>query len=287
LYYLPFEALETQAPGQPPRYLVEDYAIAYLSSASLLKTLREAQDRKHNQPQYPLLAFANPRYGAVSTDKNKKRSIQALRTRAYEEMLGGSFEELKETEDEARAIKELLKAPDKSNPLQVKEAASRSKIMSLNQTAKLAGYRYLVFACHGVLPGQVDRVVQPALVLSYPEKDGFLTMGDVFGLKLNADLVSLSACNTGRGAEVKGEGVVGLTRAFMYAGTPAVAVTLWSIETQSAKELNVGMYRYLSRNQGRAAALRDIKLALLRGEKGDQYRDPFFWAPLVVFGDGR
>ncbi len=287
LYDLPFEAMETQAPGQPPHYLVEDYAIAYLSSASLLKTLREAQARKQTQPPYPLLAFANPRYGAVSRDKQKKRSVRDLQTRAYEEILGGTFEELKETEDEARAIKELLQAPDRSNPLQVKEAASRSTVLSLNQTAKLSSYRYLVFACHGVLPGQVDRVVQPALVLSYPEKDGYLTMRDVFGLQLNADLVSLSACNTGRGAEVKGEGVVGLTRAFMYAGTPAVAVTLWSIESESAKELNVGMYRYLSQKYGRAAALQQIKLALLRGEKGHQYRDPFFWAPLVVFGDGR
>ena len=289
LYGLPFEAMETQAPGQPPHYLVEDYAIAYLSSASLLKTLREAQARKQTQPAYPLLAFANPRYGEAlkDKDKNKKRSVRDLQTRAYRAILGGTFEELKETEDEARAIKELLKAPDRSNPLQVKEAASRSTVLNLNHTAKLAAYRYLVFACHGVLPGQVDRVVQPALVLSHPEKDGYLTMGDVFSLQLNADLVSLSACNTGRGAQVKGEGVVGLTRAFMYAGTPAVAVTLWSIESESAKELNVGMYRYLSQKYGRAAALQQIKLALLRGEKGKQYCDPFFWAPLVVFGDGR
>jgi len=129
-------------------------------------------------------------------------------------------------------------------------------------------------------------VVQPALVLADPEKDGYLTMGDVFGLKLNADLVSLSACNTGRGSQVKGEGVIGLTRAFMYAGTLAVAVTLWSVESQSAKELNVGMYRYLSQGHGRAQALREIKLAMLRGEKGDEYRYPFFWAALVVFGEG-
>jgi CHAT domain-containing protein len=80
---------------------------------------------------------------------------------------------------------------------------------------------------------------------------------------------------------------MGLTRAFMYAGTPAVSVTLWSVESQSAKELNVGMYQHLSRKLGRAEALREIKLALLRGDKGEQYRHPFFWAPLVMFGDGR
>jgi CHAT domain-containing protein/tetratricopeptide (TPR) repeat protein len=287
LYALPFETLETQAADEPPRYLVEDYAIAYLSSASLLKTLREAQARKQAQPPYPLLAFANPRYGRVPIDQKEDKSVRGLQTRAFLEIMGGSFAELPETEGEAREIKDILKAPEQSNPLIVKDAASRSKILSLNQDVRLSAYRYLVFACHGILPGEVDRVVQPALVLAHPEKDGFLTMADVFGLKLNAELVSLSACNTGRGSHVRGEGVVGLTRSFMYAGTPAVAVTLWSVESNSAKELNVGMYRYLSQKHGRATALQEIKLALLRGEKGNEYRNPFFWAPLVVFGDGQ
>ncbi|MGA9756059.1 MAG: CHAT domain-containing protein, partial [Desulfobaccales bacterium] len=287
LYSLPFEALETQAPGQPLRYLVEDYPIAYLSSASLLKTLREVQARRQARPSYPLLAFANPRYEECPENQGDDKSISGLQTRAYREIAGGTFPELPETEGEAQAIKELLHAPEQSNPLLVKEAASRSTVLSLNQAVKLRDYRYLVFACHGILPGEVDRIVQPALVLSYPEKDGYLTMADVFGLQLNADLVSLSACNTGRGVEVKGEGVMGLTRAFMYSGTPAVCVTLWSVESQSAKELNVGTYRYLSQKLGRAAALREIKLALLRGEKGDKYRHPFYWAPLVVFGDGQ
>jgi CHAT domain-containing protein len=287
LYSLPFEALETQASGQTPRYLLEDYAIAYLSSASLLKILREAQARKQVQPPYPLLAFANPCYGKAASVQADDRLIRVLQTRAYKEIMKGSFTELPETEDEAREIKELLKAPDESKPLQLKEAASRSTVFRLNQASRLSDYRYIVFACHSVLPGEVDRVVQPALVLSYPEQEGYLTMGDVFGLKLNAELVSLSACNTGRGSEVEGEGVMGLTRAFMYSGTPAVSVTLWSIESKSAKELNVGMYRFLCQKQGRAEALRKIKLALLRGEKGEQYRQPFFWAPLVVFGDGQ
>ena len=287
LYSLPFEALETQAAGAPPHYLVEDYAVAYLSSASLLKTLREAQARKQAKPAYPLLAFANPRYGKVAGAQDEDKSVRGLQTRAYLEIMRGGFAELPETEDEARAIKDVLKAPENSKPLIVKDAASRSTVLALNQRASLPAYRYLVFACHGILPGEVDQVKQPALVLAYPEKDGFLTMADVFGLKLNAELVSLSACNTGRGAQVKGEGVMGLTRAFMYAGTPAVSVTLWSVESQSAKEVNVGMYRYLSQDRGRAAALREIKLSLLRGEKGDEYRDPFFWAPLVVFGDGQ
>jgi CHAT domain-containing protein/tetratricopeptide (TPR) repeat protein len=287
LYSLPFETLETQAAGQPPHYLVEDHAVAYLSSASLLKTLREARSRQHAQPPYPLLAFANPSYDQGSKVQAEEGSVRGLQTRAYKAILRGGFIALPETEDEVRAIKVVLQAPESSKPLQVKEAASRTMVFSMNQAGRLVAYRYLVFACHGVLPGEVDRVVQPALVLSHPEKDGYLTMGDVFGLKLNADLVSLSACNTGRGSEVKGEGVMGLTRAFMYTGSPAVSVTLWSIESQSAMELDVGMFRNLAQKQGRAESLRQIKLALLRGEKGEQYRAPFFWAPLVIFGDGQ
>ena len=279
LYSLPFEALEIQAPGQPIHYLVEDYPIAYLSSASLLKTLREAQVRKQVQPAYPLLAFANPLYEQDSSLQAEDKSVRGLQTRAYRDIMKGGFPELPETEDEVRNIKELLKAPDQSNPLQVKEAASRSAVLSLNQAAKLRDYRYLVFACHGILPGEVDRIMQPALVLSHPETDGYLTMGEVFGLQLNADLVSLCACNTGRGVEIKGEGVMGLTRAFMYSGTPAVSVTLWSVESKSAQELNVGTYRYLSHKAGRAEALREIKLAMLRGEKGDKYRHPFYGPP--------
>ncbi len=287
LYSLPFETLETQGPGQPRHYFVEDHPIAYLSSASLLKTLREARARRQAQPAYPLLAFANPSYARDARGRAEEGSIRGLQTRAYQQILRGGFEALPETEDEVRAIKAVLQAPEASNPLRVKEAASRSAVLSLNQAGKLAAYRYVVFACHGILPGEVDRVVQPALVLSHPEKDGYLTMEDVFSLKLNADLVSLSACNTGRGSEVKGEGVMGLTRAFMFSGAPAVSVTLWSIESQSARELDVGLFRNLGQQRGRAAALREIKLALLRGEKGEQYRHPFFWAPLVVFGDGQ
>ena len=288
LYYLPFEALPTQAPGQPPRYLVEDYAVAYLSSASLLKTLREAQSRKQNQPPYPLLAFANPRYETGSGTPSGDKSLRGLQTRAYREIIGCKFEELPETEDEVRAIKELLKAPAQSNPLLVKEAASRSAIFSLNQDARLSAYRYLVFACHGILPGEVDRVVQPALVLSYPEKDGYLTMGDVFSLKLNAQLVSLSACNTGRG--VRGQGRRGggpdpglyVRRDPGGGGHPVVRRV--GIR-QGAKCGHVPLPEPEPR-PGRGPAGDQAGPAAGRA-CGNQYRDPFFWAPLVVFGDGR
>lgn len=299
LYSLPFEALVTQIDdSQVPRYLIEDHAVVYLSSASLLKTIRSAQKRRKERPKYPLLAFAHPVYENAVQTESKQKSIQtkgvatvtSLRGGAYLDLMGGGFAELPETEAEAREIMAILKAPETSGPLQLRQNASRSTVLALNQSGKLDDYRYVVFSCHGILPGEIDRVTQPALVLSNPDPqsntDGFLTMADVFGIKLNADMVTLSACNTGRGKAEKGEGVRGLTRAFMYAGTPAISVTLWSVESQSAKQLSTGLYRNLKLGKNRSEALRQIKLRMIRGETGTLFQHPFFWAPVVIFGDG-
>ncbi len=288
LYALPFEVLMTSPPtplleGKEPgeRYLIEDVPISYLSSASLLKTLREAQARRTPTARYPLLAFAHPAYSSEASWEEED-NIQTLRSRFYRAFAGGDLVELPETEEEARKIADLLNAPENSDPLQLRESASHAKVFELNSRERLDDYHYLLFAMHGVLPGEIDRVTQSALVLS----DHFLTMADVFGLQLNAKLVSLSACNTGMGTQVKGEGVMGLTRAFMYAGTPVVAVTLWSVESVSARDLDIGFFRHLQEGMSPARALQTIKLQMLCGEYGEEYRYPYYWVPFVVFGDG-
>ncbi len=283
LYNLPFELLLTRPAKdvQDAHYLIEDIPISYLSSASLLKILREAQARRTSTAQYPLLAFAHPAYTGESSQKDG--SIRNLRGQSYRNFLGGAFEELPETADEARKIARVLNAPQESQPLQLSENASRKKVFEFDRNKRLDDYQYILFAMHGILPGEVDQVTQSALVLS----DDFLTMADVLGLRLNARLVSLSACNTGRGKQIRGEGVRGLTRAFMYAGTPTVAVTLWSVESLSAKELDIGFFQYLHEGMPPARALQTIKTDMLQGEYGEDYRYPYYWAPFVVFGDGR
>jgi tetratricopeptide (TPR) repeat protein len=287
LYALPFEILLASPPtpllkgeGLGVRYLIEDIPISYLSSASLLKTLREAQARRTATARYPLLAFAHPVY-RIDTPQ-ETGTIRGLRVQAYRELLGGGLPELPETAEEAKIIADLLNAPGESDPLQLRESASHVKVFELNSRERLDDYDYLLFAMHGVLPGEVNRVTQSALVFS----DNFLTMADVFGLQLNAKLVSLSACNTGMGKQVKGEGVIGLTRAFMYAGTPTVAVTLWSVESLSARDLDIGFFRHLNEGMSPAQALQTIKVQMLRGEYNEKYRSPYYWAPFVVFGDG-
>jgi CHAT domain-containing protein len=282
LYALPFELLLTQPATtlQEAQYLIEACPISYLSSASLLNTLREAHARRTSTARYPLLAFAHPAYRREAVQESDR--VRALRSHSYRTFLGGEFTELPETADEARAIAEVLNAPQESDPLQLRAEASRANVFGFHTQDRLDDYHYLIFAMHGVLPGDVDQVTQSALVLS----DDFLTMADVFGLQLNASLVSLSACNTGRGTQVKGEGVMGLTRAFMYAGTPAVAVTLWSVESLSAKDLDIGFFRHLNAGLSPARALQAIKVQMLRGDLGEAYRHPYYWAPFVLFGDG-
>lgn len=153
-----------------------------------------------------------------------------------------------------------------------------------NSTVCLKDYRYVLFATHAVLPDAVHRFLQPSLVLAHPERgDGYLTMGDAFGLSLNADLVALSACNTGQGIATHGDGVRGLTQAFMYAGTPVVSVTLWETIDSANKVLMPSFFAGLANAKSNPSeALREAKLQFL---SDPLLKHPFFWAPTVLFGD--
>ncbi|MCP4344236.1 MAG: CHAT domain-containing protein [Desulfobacterales bacterium] len=306
LYGIPFEMLVTEAPetGKTPSYLMKNCPIAYLSSASLLKILRDAQARRKQTTRYPLLAFANPIYTdgekdiAVETQVSKADTsltagmdtVQGMRSQIYLTLMGGNdFKPLPKTEEEAEEIAKILEAPENSEPLQLREKATCKNIMNLNAQQRLDDYRYLLFSAHAVLAGEIDHVNQPAIVLSHPKNDGYLTMSDVFGLQLNADLVVLSACNTGMGELIRGEGIMGLTRAFMYAGTPAVNVTLWSVDANASYEINTRMFRHIKAGKPIADALRQAKLDLIAEAEEDEdmehFRHPFFWSPFVVFGD--
>ena len=113
-------------------------------------------------------------------------------------------------------------------------------------------------------------------------EDGLLQVYEIFNLRLNADLVVLSACETGLGKEVKGEGLIGLTRAFMYAGAPSLVVSLWKVQDLSTAELMVGFYRSLKNGSlSKAEALRQAQLELIR--KG-QLAHPYYWAGFVLMG---
>jgi len=169
------------------------------------------------------------------------------------------------------------------------------------KTLDLNLYQVMAFATHGLVPGSLDELTQPALALSAPEVagvdgDGLLGMDEILGLRLNADWVVLSACDTAAGQGAGAEAVSGLGRAFFYTGTRAVLVTHWSVESSSARALTTELFRrqQAAPTLGRAEALRQTMLALIDGpgllDAGQRplfsYAHPMFWAPFVLVGDG-
>jgi CHAT domain-containing protein len=177
--------------------------------------------------------------------------------------------------------------------------ASEHQVKKMN----LSDRRVIAFASHGLVQGDLDGLDEPAIALSAPEvtgdnEDGLLTMSEVLKLKLNADWVVLSACNTGAADGAGAEAVSGLGRAFFYAGSRALLVSMWPVETTSAKKITTGIFRFQKEipELSRANALRKSILHLIdkqvlkedtSGKTVASYAHPFFWAPFIVVGDGR
>jgi CHAT domain-containing protein len=151
---------------------------------------------------------------------------------------------------------------------------------------ELTSYRVVHVATHGLLDAERPQFTGVVLSLvGNKTGDGFLRTDEIFNLKMGAPLVMLSACETGLGKEKRGEGVIGLTRAFMYAGAPTVGVTLWSVADKSTAELMTDFYRrLLSLNKPASAssAMRQAQVAMISGKK---YSAPFYWAPFVIVGE--
>jgi len=169
------------------------------------------------------------------------------------------------------------------------------------ETIDLSHYRIVAFATHGLVPGDIDGLTQPALALTAPDiagtkGDGLLTMEKILALKLDADWVVLSACNTAAGAGAGAEAASGLGSAFFYAGTRALLVTNWSVQSTSARELITDIFRRQGADPAlsRGEALRQAMMALLdghgsvdgSGSTAFTYAHPLFWAPYSVIGDG-
>jgi CHAT domain-containing protein len=151
---------------------------------------------------------------------------------------------------------------------------------------QLANYRMLHFATHGLVDNEVPEL--SGIVLSMFDRqgrrqDGFLQLYEIYNLKLSADLVVLSACQTAMGKDIKGEGIVSLTRGFMHAGAPRVVASLWNVDDSATADLMVRFYREMIVNKLRpAAALRSAQLEL---SKEKRYQSPYYWAGFVLQGE--
>jgi CHAT domain-containing protein len=203
---------------------------------------------------------------------------------------------LPDTAQEVREIAAILNATDQDMLLGVQASETNVK------ARKLDAYRVVMFATHGLVPGDFDGLTQPALALSNPDvtgekdSDGLLTLEEVLGLKLNADWVVLSACNTASPDGAGSEAVSGLGRAFFYAGARSLLVSNWPVETVSARLLTTELFRRQAQDPAltRAEALRASMLSLMQnggakdgaGKLQYTYAHPMFWAPFTLIGDG-
>ncbi len=254
-----------------PVWLIERHAISVLPTTSALRALRGPGSAGASRARHPFLGIAPGTFSGHSTNS----PLQVVPT------------DLPGTVEEVRALSRLLDAGEASAVTGA--AASESFVMGPD----LADYRILSFATHGLVAAEAahwtnGRISEPALVLSGPSEtnDGILTASEATRLRLNADWVLLSGCNTAAGDGQEGAGLSGLARAFFFAGARSLLVSHWSIEDMSAHLLMTTTFATVAEDPqaGQAWALRRAMLALMRRPG---FEHPFFWAPFELVGEGR
>ncbi len=275
------------------RPLVETHTISYAPSLSLLAESRRHPSRLRDGP-LRLLAVADPAYPQEFDTSGFDEVRREAAERAVSDL--GFFEPLPETRREVRTAARLLGSGDATFLMGTDATESAVKHMDL------LGYDVLHFATHGVLGQALPGVYEPALVMAADESeaDGYLSLTEVAQLELDSDLTVLSACDTGRGEYVRGEGVMGLGRGFMAAGSRSVLVSLWPIASEATVQFMEVFYGGLAAGQTKADALRQAQMAIrsapratASGDRGlvakkpddGSFADPYYWAPFILIGD--
>jgi CHAT domain-containing protein/predicted negative regulator of RcsB-dependent stress response len=298
---LPFESLvvSLDPASKRPFYLLEKYPVKYIQSASVLAFLRTQFEQEGATDAF--IGFGDPVYDYEHFKKNEpeKGSTQELKGDILAELNrdrfargGGTLNRLEGSGQEVTDIVKLFQAKGKA-VLDKRNLNLRLDASEENAKAPaMADYGYILFSCHGLLGDGYQ-----CLVLSQvpgAKEDGFLTLGEIMNSSYRARLVVLSACQTGKGTEERGEGVTGLTRAVMYAGSPAAVVSLWSVSDEATRELMVRFYRHMIKDGlSKDEALRRAKLEIFRGtakfriseESYVSISHPFFWAAFVMYGE--
>ena len=299
-------------------WLARTHAVSMVPSAAALRTLRALPPGPASRD--PFIGFGDPYFSpeqAAEADAEKDaKPVQVasadpaanttrglpLNRRSSPKIEGVSSAELAQLPrlpDTAAELTSIAKAlridPDKT--LHLGRAANEQAVA----TADLSHYRIVDFATHGLVPGELNGLTQPALALTAPAVanvagDGLLTVEKILALKLDADWVVLSACNTAAGAGAGAEAASGLGQAFFYAGTRTILVTNWSVHSASARILVSDLFRRQATDPAltRAEALRQAMMALLDGNGFNDdsgkllfsYGHPLFWAPYTIIGDG-
>jgi tetratricopeptide (TPR) repeat protein/CHAT domain-containing protein len=324
LTQLPFQVLITEKPDMAASgddafrraaWLVREHALTVLPSVSSLKALRELAKDSH--ADRALIGFGNPLlngpdagYAKWATAARSKQSCPATPEQRVAALTGErrgvlpldlrrGFADvtqirmqvpLPETADELCAVARDLRVD--SNHIWLGARATEAEIKRLSEAGELSKYRIIHFATHGALAGQVSGNSEPGLLLTPPDTategdDGYLSASEIAALKLDADWVILSACNTAAGETEEAEALSGLARAFFYAGARALLVSHWAVYSDATVKLITGAVGRIAADKhvGRADALRQSMLALIDKGKTNEAH-PSYWAPFVVVGEG-
>jgi CHAT domain-containing protein/tetratricopeptide (TPR) repeat protein len=307
---LPFHLLVTEKPAvaipenladyRNAAWLIKRQAVAVLPSIASLKALRAFALKNHANKA--LVGFGDPIFkpapGSVGESRTTTKTAgRSLNTRSYTEYWKGaaidrselseSLPQLPDTAVELKSIAQQIGAPASDVHL------GRDANETVVKHAPLSDYRIVYFATHALVAGDVKGLAEPSIVLSLPSQpsdldDGLLTASEVAQLKLKADWVVLSACNTIAGDKPGAEALSGLARSFFYAGARALLVSHWAVDSEAATRLTTSTFELLKsdRKLGRAEALREAMLGYLNDQSSPQNAYPAFWGPFAIIGEG-
>jgi CHAT domain-containing protein len=309
---LPFHLLVTEKPPaaipetfagyRDAAWLIKRQAVSVLPSVASLKALRAFA--RNDQSTKPMTGFGDPLFNPMQDASSvnhapvtTKSASRALVTSAYTDFWQGAgvdrarlaqaLPQLPDTADELKAVASDLGVA--ASDIHLGSDASETTVKRM----RLSDYGIIYFATHGLVAGDVKGLAEPSLALSIPKQpseldDGLLTSSEVAQLKLNADWVVLSACNTIAGDKPGAEALSGLARAFFYAGARALLVSHWAVDSQAATRLTTSTFDRLKSDPkiGRAEALHRAMLAYLRDTSSPRNAYPAFWAPFALIGEG-
>ena len=285
LFLLPLEMLSAHG-----RYILAGKPTEYYPSSGSLRLARTSI-RAARDWQEELLAIADPitssddpRYVVATLHANTESHGELREPNEHAPLdrmvsRGLSLERLPGTADEVQAIAKLFPSNPPKTEIRMGMDATKNELLLTD----LGRYKFIHFATHGLLPVE-SGIKEPALILSYEGKrqdDMLLTLSEILELKLRADMVVLSACNTGSGEVTRAEGVASLGSAFLAAGASSVMVSLWQVADSSTALLMEEFYKNLVSGKSKAVALAEARQTLI----AKHYDNPFFWAPFVLTGE--
>ena len=291
LQYIPFATLKVPSArsGVKGKFLIETNELVSLPSASVLSVLRKNKKNEDVKEQTSIAILADPvfsksdvRFKRLSLKGNgtKNAGGAKVNTENVSRRLRSDLSRLRFSRIEAKAIESFVPAGQRFVAL---DFSANTKLIKNKRFQKA---KIIHFATHGIINSDFPEL--SSIVLSMfdengKQQNGYLRLNDIYNLRLNADLVVLSACDSGLGKEIRGEGLIGLTRGFMYSGAESVVASLWKVEDRATAELMKRFYRaMLTEGQKPAAALRTAQIEMLKDKR---WNNPFYWAAFTLQGD--